>query len=142
MYSQFYAPLELANLARKLCHLGSNINLIPLAILKELGLDTPSPITMQLVMADQSINRLVGILYDIWLKVNKFILPVIFVILDCEVDVDMPIILGRPFLATGRALMDVERGNLRFKVNEDEVVLNICGTLKSAKYFQVVSVID
>lgn len=65
-------------------------------------------------MVDRLIKRLVGILYDVLMKVDKFIFPTDFVFLNCEVDVEVSIILRRPFLATGRALVDMERGNLKF----------------------------
>lgn len=44
---------------------------------------------------------------DVLVKVDKFIFPTDFIILDCEVDKEIPIILGQPFLATGRTLIDV-----------------------------------
>ena len=56
---------------------------------------------MRLLMADRTVNVLV--------KVESFIFPADFVILDCEVDFEVPIILGRPFLATGRALVNMEK---------------------------------
>ncbi|XP_060202451.1 uncharacterized protein LOC132630874 [Lycium barbarum] len=59
-------------------------------------------------MADISIKKPIGIINDVLVLVDKFMLPADFVILDCAVDRDIPIILGRPFLATGRALMDSE----------------------------------
>ena len=68
------------------------------------------PTAMQLLMADRTMKRPIGILHDMLVKVESFIFPKDFVILDCEVDFEVPIILGRPFLATRRALVDMERG--------------------------------
>ncbi|KAK4723994.1 hypothetical protein R3W88_026773 [Solanum pinnatisectum] len=65
-----------------------------------------------------------------------------FVILDCEIDAEIPIILGRPFLAIGRALVDVESGELKFQVNEDEVTFNVCKSMKHLSDIHVVSTID
>ena len=65
---------------------------------------------MRLLMADRTIKSPIGILNDVLVKVELFIFPTDFVILDCEVDFEVPIILGRPFLATRRALVDMERG--------------------------------
>lgn len=62
--------------------------------------------------------------------------------LDCEVDTDISIILGSPFLAIERVVMDVERRDLRFRVNDEEVVFNICKTLNKVIKLQVISVID
>ena len=57
-------------------------------------------------------KRPIGILHDVLLKVKSFIFPADFVILDCEVDFEVPIILGRPFLATSRALVCMEKGQM------------------------------
>ena len=58
-------------------------------------------------------------------KVDKFIFPSNFIILDMEEDKEMPIILGRPFLATGRVMIDVQRGELKLRVQDDEVKFNV-----------------
>ncbi|XP_022880870.1 uncharacterized protein LOC111398167 [Olea europaea var. sylvestris] len=87
--------------------LGVSINLMPLSLFRELGLGKlkPTPVTLQLV--DSSIKYPRKIIENILVKVDKFIFLVDFVILDMEEDKDVPLILGRPFLATGRALIYV-----------------------------------
>ncbi|XP_049356997.1 uncharacterized protein LOC125821622 [Solanum verrucosum] len=65
-----------------------------------------------------------------------------FVILDCKVDFEVPIILGRPFLATGRALVYVERGELRFRLNKDEVKFNSCRSMKQPNDMNMVSAME
>ena len=69
---------------------------------------------MRLLMADRTVKRPIGILHDVLVKVESFIFSADFVILDCEVDFEVPIILGRPFLATARALVDMEKGQMTF----------------------------
>ncbi|KAK4721331.1 hypothetical protein R3W88_011564 [Solanum pinnatisectum] len=69
---------------------------------------------MRLIMADRTVKRPIGILQDVLVKVESFIFSTDFVILDCEVDFEVCIILGRPFVATGRALVDMERGQMKF----------------------------
>ncbi|XP_059277930.1 uncharacterized protein LOC132032175 [Lycium ferocissimum] len=101
--------------ARALCDNGASINLMPLAIFKQSGLGTPRPTSMRLQMADRSIKKPIGVIDDVLVQVGKFMLPADFVILDCAVDRDIPIILGRPFLATGRALMDSEKNEIKFE---------------------------
>ncbi|XP_049381268.1 uncharacterized protein LOC125845782 [Solanum stenotomum] len=128
--------------AKALCDLGPSINLLPNAIYKQLGLGEPKGSTMELLMDDRSIKHPVGILYDILVKVDRFIFPVDFVILDCEIDEEIPIILGKPFLATGRALVDVESGKLKFHVNDDEVTFNICKSMKQPNNILMVSTED
>lgn len=63
---------------------------------------------MRLIMTGRSIKYPIGILYDILVKVYEFIFPTNFIILDCDIDSKIPIILGRPYLAIGRALLHVE----------------------------------
>ena len=58
-------------------------------------------------------------------KVDKFIFPADFIVLDMEEDKEIPIILGRPFLATSRAMIDVQRGELKLRVQEEEVKFNV-----------------
>ncbi|XP_049359163.1 uncharacterized protein LOC125823826 [Solanum verrucosum] len=128
--------------AKALCDLGASINLMPYAICKQLGLGEPKVTTMRLLMANGSIKHPVGILYDILIKVDWFIFPADFVILDCEIDTEIPIILGRPFLATERGLVDVESGKLKFHVNDDEMTFNIYKCMKQPSNIHVVSTED
>ena len=74
-------------------------------------------------------------------KVESFIFPADFVILDCEVDFEVPIILGRPFLATGRALVDIEKGQMTFRLNNEEATFNIYRTMRQSCELQSVSAI-
>ena len=68
-----------------------------------MGLGDPKPTTMRLLMADCTVKWPIGILHDVLVKVESFIFPADFVILDCEFHFEVSIILGRPFLGTGRA---------------------------------------
>ncbi|XP_049364121.1 uncharacterized protein LOC125828841 [Solanum verrucosum] len=128
--------------SKELCDLGASIKLMPLAIFKRLGLDALNPITMLLLMADWPIKRLIGVLYDILVKLDKFIFFDDFVVLDCEIDVEILIILDRPFLATKRALVDDESGELKFRVNNKEVNFNVCKSMKHPCDMHVVSYVD
>ena len=62
---------------------------------------------------------------DVLVKVDKFIFPTDFIVLDMEEDKDIPIILGRPFLTIGRAMIDIQREKLKLRVQEDEVKFNV-----------------
>ncbi|XP_060183198.1 uncharacterized protein LOC132613165 [Lycium barbarum] len=96
-------------IARALCDNGASANLIPLAIYKKSGLGTPRPTSMHLQMADRTTTRPIGVVDDVLVRVGQFLLPADFVILDCAVDKEILIILGRPFLDTRRALKDLEK---------------------------------
>ncbi|PHT32416.1 hypothetical protein CQW23_28753 [Capsicum baccatum] len=118
------------NLPKALCDLGSSINLMPLSVYRKLGLGDPTPTNMRLVMADRSVKRPVGILNDVLVKVSAFIFPADFVILDCEVDSEVPIILGRPFLATESVLIDMRANELLFWLNDEVVRFDVCKAMK------------
>lgn len=81
---------------------------------------------MRLLKADQTLKKPVGILCDILVKIDFFIFPTNFLILDCEVEFQVPIIFGRPFISIGRNLVDMELGLLMFKLNNDMVSFYVC----------------
>jgi len=89
-------------------------------------------------MADRTVKRPIGILHDVLIKVESFIFSADFVILDCEVDFEVPIILGRSFLATGIALVDMEKGQMTFWLNNEEATFNICRTMRQSGELQSV----
>ncbi|XP_022158977.1 uncharacterized protein LOC111025423 [Momordica charantia] len=101
-----------------LCDLGASINLMPLFIYNKLGIGEARPTTETLHFADRSITHPKGKIEDILVQVDKFIFPADFIILDYDADKEVPIILGRPFLAIGRALVDVHKGELTMRVQD------------------------
>ncbi|XP_075088383.1 uncharacterized protein LOC142170384 [Nicotiana tabacum] len=123
----FTIPYTIGSYAftKTLCDLGVNINLMPLTIYKRLGIGKARPTSILLQLADRMVKRPSGILDDVLVHVGKFVFPVDFVILDCQVDEDIPIILGRPFLATGRDLIDYEIGELKMRLNDKEITYNV-----------------
>ncbi|XP_019228518.1 PREDICTED: uncharacterized protein LOC109209660 [Nicotiana attenuata] len=84
---------------KALCDLGDSINLMPLAIYTKLGIGRARPTSMLLQLADRTVKRPIRILDDVLVQVGKFVFPADFVILDCQVDEEIPIILGRPFFS-------------------------------------------
>ena len=115
---------------------------MPLLIYKKLGLGDPKPTVMRLLMADRTTKRPIEILHDVLVKIKSFIFRADFVILDCEVDFEVPIILGRPFLATGRALVDMENGQMKFQLNNEEATFNICRSMRQSGELQSVFAIS
>ncbi|XP_031096950.1 uncharacterized protein LOC116001201 [Ipomoea triloba] len=114
-----------------LCDLGASVSLMPYFLCKRLNLGSPKPTTMTLQMADRSIKRLVGVLEDIPVMDDQHFISGDFVILDMEEDTKVPIILGRPFLATAGALIDVKRGKLVMEVAGQKIEFDI---FKMAKH--------
>ncbi|XP_061375238.1 uncharacterized protein LOC133317394, partial [Gastrolobium bilobum] len=104
-----------------LCDLGASINVMPLSMMKKLGITKVKPTKTIVQLADRSSKQAYGIIDDILDKVDKFIIPVDFVILDIEEDATIPMIFGRPFLATSGALIDVLKGELILRVNREQV---------------------
>ncbi|MCI12218.1 hypothetical protein A2U01_0033321, partial [Trifolium medium] len=71
---------------------------------------------MEIVLADQSVLRPSAVIKDVLVKIKDMAFPVDFVIIDIEEDADIPIILGRPFLATSRAVIDMEKEELTLRM--------------------------
>ncbi|XP_057996533.1 uncharacterized protein LOC131175871 [Hevea brasiliensis] len=118
------------SIEKALCDLGASVSLMPLSICEKLTVGDLKPTTISLQLADRSIKYTVGILENMPLKVGKFYILVDFVVLEMEEDIHIPIILGRPFLATAGAIIDVKNGRLTLKVGEEEVEFNLNQTLK------------
>ena len=105
----FTIPCTIGNsiFEKALCDLGASINFMPLSIFRRLGLGEARPTTVTLQLANRSLKHPRGVIEDVLVKVEKFIFPVDFIVMDMEEDKEIPIILGRPFLATSGALIDV-----------------------------------
>ncbi|XP_019241627.1 PREDICTED: uncharacterized protein LOC109221619 [Nicotiana attenuata] len=115
---------------------------MPLAIYKRLGIGRARPMSMLLQLAERTVKRPPRILDDILVQVGKFVFPANFVILDCRVDEEILIILGRPFLATGRALIDCETGELKMRLNDEEITFNVQKSMRRPSEFANCSLID
>ncbi|XP_070023239.1 uncharacterized protein [Nicotiana sylvestris] len=134
----FTIPLSLGKqeVGRALCDLGASINLMPSSLFKQLGLGALRPTTITLQIADRSLFIPEGIIEDVLVRVGKFILPADFIVLDYEADEELPIILGRPFLATSGAIIDVREGKLKMRVNDEEVTFNVYKALNIPKHYE------
>ncbi|KAL4366223.1 hypothetical protein GQ457_05G020980 [Hibiscus cannabinus] len=106
---------------KALCDPGASINLMPKSVFQKLGIGEAKPTTVMLQLADHSYVQLEGKIEDILVQVDKFIFPADFLILDCEANKDAPIILGRPFLATGRVLFDFGEEELIFRMDDQQI---------------------
>nr|GEV29018.1 reverse transcriptase domain-containing protein [Tanacetum cinerariifolium] len=116
------------------CHaladLGASINLMPLSIWKKLSLPKLTPTRMTFKLADRSITRPKRVTKDVFVKVGKFHFPTDFVVVEFEADPRVPLILGRSFLRTGRALIDVYGEEITLRVNEESVTFNLSQTIR------------
>ncbi|GJZ84284.1 hypothetical protein Tco_0649623 [Tanacetum coccineum] len=92
-----------------LANLGASISIMPFSMFKRLGIGKLKPINMVIEMADDIKCIPKGIVKNMLIKIDKFILPIDFVILDIIEDFRMPVILGRPLLATAHSKVDIFR---------------------------------
>nr|GEZ22270.1 reverse transcriptase domain-containing protein [Tanacetum cinerariifolium] len=109
------------------CHaladLDASINLMPLSIWKKLSLPELTPTRMTLELADRSITHPKGVAEDVFFKVEKFHFSTDFVVVDFDADPRVPLILGRSFLGTGHALINVYGEETTLRVNDEAVTL-------------------
>nr|GEW53204.1 reverse transcriptase domain-containing protein [Tanacetum cinerariifolium] len=129
---KFFIPCDFPRMdvCHALANLGASINLMPLSICKKLSLPELTPTRMTLELADRSITRPKGVAKDVFVKVGKFHFSTDFVVVDFEVDHRVPLIIGRSFLRTGRALIDVYGEEITLWVNDEAVTFNLNQTTR------------
>ena len=100
-----------------LCDLGASVSVMPKVVFDKLNFTSLSPTAMCLQLADQSVRYPAGIVEDIPVRIRNFLVPVDFVVLDMDVNTKTPLILGRPFLSTANANIDVGAGEIHLNIN-------------------------
>ncbi|GKD83637.1 reverse transcriptase domain-containing protein, partial [Tanacetum coccineum] len=108
-----------------LTDLGASINLMPLSVWKKLSFPELTSTRMTLELADRSITRPKGIAKDVLVKVGKFHYSANFVVVDYDADPRVPLILGRPFLRTARALIDVYGEEITLRFNDEAITFKV-----------------
>jgi len=88
---------------------------------------------MALQLADRTIKHPYGIIEDVFVKVDKFLFPIDFVVMDMDEDNEVPLILSRPFMKTAKVMIDVDDGKLTIRVQGDEVQFNVFEAMKHPK---------
>ncbi|GJS54598.1 reverse transcriptase domain-containing protein [Tanacetum coccineum] len=123
---KFLIPCSFSELnCKALADLGASINLMPLSVWKKLGLSELISTRMTLELANRSVCTPAGIARDVFVPVGRFTFPADFVIVDYESDPRVPLILGRPFLRTARALIDVHGEELILRDGDERLILNM-----------------
>ncbi|GJZ55635.1 reverse transcriptase domain-containing protein [Tanacetum coccineum] len=122
-----------------LADLGASINLMPLSIWKELNLPDLTKTRMILELADRTISTPTGIAEDVFVKVGTFFFPADFVVVDYIADPRVPLILGRPFLRTARALIDVHGEQMTLRHDDQSITFKV-GDTKTFSYNTIESV--
>ncbi|CAL2255631.1 unnamed protein product [Prunus armeniaca] len=118
------------HIEKALIDLGASINLMPYSVFQQLGIGDIKPTFVSLQLADRSIKYPLGIIDDILIKVDQFVLPMDFIILDMEEDREVPIITGRPFMATVGTIIDVKKGLLTMIVQGQIVEFKVFEAIK------------
>ncbi|GJY60857.1 reverse transcriptase domain-containing protein [Tanacetum coccineum] len=143
---KFLIPCALQELNRTsdLADSGASINLLPHSIYKKLELEALTPTRMTLELANRSITHPMGIAEDVVVRVDGFTFLADFVVVNFEPDPRVPIILGRPFLRTAKALIDLYEETLTLRVGKEELVYYADKSEKNKnKHFvHAISVID
>ncbi|XP_060965156.1 uncharacterized protein LOC133034143 [Cannabis sativa] len=115
--------------SQALLDLGASVNLMPYSVYSQLGLREMKPTSVVLQLADRSIKKPRGIVEDVLVQIEKFYYPVDFLVLDTQSVVNMeskiPIILGRPFLATANALINCRNGLMKISFGNMTLEVNI-----------------
>ncbi|GJW83585.1 reverse transcriptase domain-containing protein [Tanacetum coccineum] len=126
------------------CHaladLGASINLMPLSFWKKLSLPDLTPTRMTLELVDRSITHPKGLAEDVYVKVGKFHFPTDFVVVDFEADPRVPLILGRSFLRTSHALIDVYGEEITLRVDNEAITFNLNQTTRYSSSYDDVSI--
>nr|GFA12271.1 DNA-directed DNA polymerase [Tanacetum cinerariifolium] len=135
-FSEFDNCLALADL-------GASINIMPLSIWRKLKLPTLNDTKMVLELTDRTISKPMGVAENVFVKVGKFYFPADFVVLDFIADPRVPLILGRPFMTTSHALIDVYKGDINLQHDEQSLTLKR-GDMPSISYnnFQSLNKVD
>ncbi|GJZ22029.1 reverse transcriptase domain-containing protein [Tanacetum coccineum] len=122
-----------------LADLGASINLMPLSVWEKLNLPDLTKTRMILELADRTISTPTGIAEDVFVKVGTFLFPADFVVVDYIADPRVPLILGRPFLRTARALIDVHGEQMTLRHDDQSITFKV-GDTKTFSYNTIESV--
>ncbi|XP_074271810.1 uncharacterized protein LOC141595744 [Silene latifolia] len=140
----FSIPCSIQGVAikRALCDLGASVSLMPLSIFKRLDLGDLKPTRVSLQLADRSVKFPIGVIEDVPLVVGKLVIPCDFIVMDMPEDYNVPIILGRPCLATGGAMIDVKSGKLSLQVGEDRVEFELHKSMEAPSLGDTCCIVD
>nr|XP_016480913.1 PREDICTED: uncharacterized protein LOC107801994 [Nicotiana tabacum] len=129
----FNIPYSLGStkFSKSLCDSGASINLMTLSIFRKLEgqIGEIRSIHVSLQLADQTTIIPEGIVEDILVRVDKFMFPMDFITVNMEENIEVPLTLGRPFLATGRTILDIQERKLMLRVGEEKVNFQIKGSM-------------
>ncbi|XP_024006558.1 uncharacterized protein LOC112083063 [Eutrema salsugineum] len=108
-----------------LCDLEASVSLMPYTVAKRLGFKSNKPAKNSLVLADRSVRLPVGLLEHLPLRIGEIEIPTDFIVLEMDEEPLDPIILGRPFLETAGAIIDVRGGMIELHIGSETMKFNM-----------------
>jgi len=140
----FSIPCVIGNetIEKAMCDLVASVSLLPLSLFKRMGIGELRPTEMTLQLADRSTIHPVRFIEDIPVKVRGIYILDDFVVVDIDEDPQIPILLGRPFLATKGAIIDVKIGRIVFHVSDERVELEIANFMKGPAVYSCCMIDD
>ncbi|CAM8918047.1 unnamed protein product [Rhodiola kirilowii] len=133
----FSIPCDIGGITvrRALCDLGASVSIMPYSLYVKLNLGDLCPTNVTICLVDRSCRLPRGVSKDVPIKVKHIYLPIDFIVLDISEDIDITIILGRPFLYMAKAVIDMDRGSLALQVGSERVMYNFPDMSKSPSLF-------
>ncbi|XP_048228256.1 uncharacterized protein LOC125369530 [Ricinus communis] len=129
----FIVPCVIGDLtSNALADLGASINFMSYSLFTKLGLSETKPTRMSIQLADRTVKHPRGIIEYVLVKIEKFISPVDFVIMDMDGESNVPLILARCFLATSRAIIHVCDGELELRVGDETVTFHLNSSMRQS----------
>jgi len=125
-----------------MCDLGASASLMPLSLFERMGIGELKSTRMTLQLADRSVKYPAGIVEDVPVKVGEIYIPANFVVMEIEEDSQAPILLGRPFLDTAGAIIDVKNGRLALNFGKDTVEFELANLMKGPSFKDSCYMID
>ncbi|CAM8992735.1 unnamed protein product [Rhodiola kirilowii] len=140
----FSIPCDIGGIIvrRALCDLGASVSIMPYSMYAKLKLGDLCPTNVTICLADRSCRLPRGILKDVPVKVKNLYFLADFIVLDISEDVDIPIIFGRPFLYTAKAVIDMDKGSLALRIGNERVIFDLPDMSKNPSLFAVCDKLD
>ncbi|XP_078148597.1 uncharacterized protein LOC144544054 [Carex rostrata] len=141
---KFYIPCSIGNVQfkRALCDLGASVSLMPKSVYDRLGVGELKPTRISLQLADQSVKLPLGVVEDLPIQIGKLFVPIDFVVVDMDEDTHTPLLLGRPFLNTAKAVIYVHDRIIIMNIGEEKLQFDIKRSMRYPSNDQSVFSVD
>ncbi|CAM8903058.1 unnamed protein product [Rhodiola kirilowii] len=120
----------------------ASVSIMPYSMYSKLNLGDHCPTNVTIHLADRSCRPLRGIPKDVPVNVKNIYIPADFIVLEISKDIDIPIILGRPFLYTAKVGIDMDRGSIALRVGSERVIFYLPDMCKSPSLLADCDVLD